>query len=101
MEKLLKPTASEKQDLKQLQTKLNFEVVNRNRIFNQSRLRQTIISGIPCDFIEFEKIILPPNPGAAQSEASEAMTTYGPPADKKYFNLRHKVWHVAAKQDEV
>ena len=60
-----------------------------------------MIKGIPCDFIEFEKIIIPPNPLAAETEDSESYITNGPPADRNFINIRHMVWNVIGKQDEV
>ena len=98
---LQKPNAAEKQEIKDTQSQLKKELGSRNKILNQNRLRQTVIKGIPCEFTKFIDIIIPPNPEAAQSEEQKAFSTIGPPADKDYFNLRHKIWSISTKMDET
>ena len=33
-------------------------------MIDMGRLRQTVIGGIPCEFVTFKKVIIPPNPAA-------------------------------------
>jgi len=52
--------ANDKQDLRKVDIELKKELGLRDRLFNPARLRKTVIKGLPCEYIEFKKIIIPP-----------------------------------------
>ena len=67
---------------------LNEQIESRDKVFDANRLRQTVIQGIPCQFVEFKKVHLPPTKGCHGSEGQDAFITIAPKSESNFWNIR-------------
>lgn len=81
---------------------LEDEIKIRDNIFNRDKLRRTILSGLPCDFITFEQQTRLAD-GIHLETDKQVMKALGPLANKDIepINVRATVWKVVCRVDEV
>lgn len=85
---------------KELKKTLAAELLARDAIYDPTKLRRTILAGIPCSFLDFEEYFLPKQ--NEDDAETKAFRYFGPLAsDTSAFNLRGRLWKVYCKSDEI
>lgn len=74
----------------------------RDSIFVTKKLRQTLLHGLPCDFIHFEQEVMPPT----EQRDSERLVqrTLGPLKSNDGsipINIRAFVWKIVCNVDQI
>jgi hypothetical protein len=73
----------------------------RRNIFNKKRLRQTILAGLNCEFLEYQDVELTSYGKKSGEIVKQSFSRKQSEVESPPINIRTRVWNAACHLDEV